>query len=187
MSYLFLSCTEKNIQRINKNIDSITQHQAKLRSVYEYVILVSEAIPGIQAEYNLMADQMARNDYPATQVVIAKNQVFMAERLLRSLSNLSHGDQYITMNMEDYVLDLETFNTYLQAQLNGNADLGVARVNDAELRESLESIQHDMNKINNSEALKFLKKREPLLSTYKAATDNMKRSVELFNALEKLD
>ncbi len=176
-----------NIQRINKNIDSITQHQAELRAVYEYEILVSEAIPGIQAQYNLIVDQMARKNYSSISIIIARGQLYIGERILRSMNLLVMGDKFYSDNIDTVVADLDIFNEYQQALLNGDSKLGVARVNDIELRESLESIQQDMNKIKNSEALKFLKKREPLLSTYKAATDNMKRSVELFNALEKLD
>ena len=40
--------------------------------------------------------------------------------------------------------DLEIFNVYLHAQMNGNAELGVERVKDTEIRESLLSIQENI-------------------------------------------
>lgn len=48
-----------------------------LNQLYDTNISISETVPEIQAEYNLMVDQMARQGLPSSQVIIAKNQVFI--------------------------------------------------------------------------------------------------------------
>lgn len=176
-----------NSQAISKNIDVIAKNQGNLNRLYDYQIVVFEQIPSIQAEYNLLTDMMARKNYPATQVVIAKNQVFMGERILRSIGSLSKSNEFSRHSMDDFLADLETFNVYLHAQLNGNAELGIERVNDAEMRESLLSIQADIQVILDSETFKLLQKREPLASTYQAARDNVEISDEIFMKVNQLE
>ncbi len=73
---------------VSKNIDLISSHQRVLNQLYDTNISISETVPEIQAEYNLMVDQMARQGLPSSQVIIAKNQVFIAERILRSINSV---------------------------------------------------------------------------------------------------
>lgn len=177
----------KDGQMINKNIDIIANNQRHLNSLYDYKLVVFEKIPGIQAEYNLLTDMMARQNYPSDQVIIAKNQVFIAERILRSINSLSEINEFSSDSMEDFLADFDVFNTYLQAQLNGNAELGVKRVNDAEMREGLLSIQEDIQVILELKAFNLLQKREPLASTYQAARENAKISDDMFIKLNRLE
>ena len=177
----------KDGQMINKNIDIIANNQRHLNSLHDYKLVVFEKIPGIQAEYNLLTDMMARQNYPSDQVIIAKNQVFIAERILRSINSLSEINEFSSDSMEDFLADFDVFNTYLQAQLNGNAELGVKRVNDAKMREGLLSIQEDIQIILESKAFNLLQKREPLESTYQAARENAKISDDMFIKLNRLE
>lgn len=177
----------KDGQMINKNIDIIANNQRHLNSLYDYKLVVFEKIPGIQAEYNLLTDMMARQNYPSDQVIIAKNQVFIAERILRSINSLSEINEFSSDSMDGFLADFDVFNTYLQAQLNGNAELGVKRVNDAEMREGLLSIQEDIQVILELKAFNLLQKREPLASTYQAARENAKISDDMFIKLNRLE
>ncbi|WP_287908288.1 pilus assembly protein PilJ [Acinetobacter sp.] len=174
-------------QAINANIDLLVKHQAEIDALYEYSLLVRETIPGIQAEYNLMVDMMARNNASAMQAVIAKNQVFVADRVLRSMDKMFDLDSTPFDTVDDFLSDFNIFNLYLNAQLNGSAELGVERVKDAELRESLLSIQADIADLNQSDSLALLQKREPVVNILKAAQDNMIKSDQIFNTLQKLE
>lgn len=158
-----------------------------LNDLYDYTIAVAEVIPGMQAEYNLMVNMMARDNSPSAQVVIAKNQVFIAERILRSLSGMTNSDEFQVSNMDDFSADLETFNSYLKAQLNGNSEMGVIRINDPELRLSLESIQRDVDEILIPGSLNLNKNAEQIIQVSKAVKDNQTKSDEIFSKLEKLE
>mgnify|MGYP000846026343 CR=1 FL=1 len=174
-------------QAINANIDLLVKHHADLDALYEYSLLVGETIPGIQAEYNLMVDMMARKNASAMEVVIAKNQVFVADRMLRSMDRMFDLDSHQSDTVDDFLADFNIFNLYLNAQLNGSAELGVGRVKDAELRESLLSIKAGIDDLNQSDSLALLQKKEPMVSVLKAARDNMIKSDQIFNALQKLE
>ena len=61
------------------------------------------------------------------------------------------------VSTSDFSVDIETFGTYLNAELNGNAELGVDRIADPALRESLESIKSEYDKVLKSAAATVLK------------------------------
>lgn len=177
----------QNVVALNADIDLINQNQKNMNHIYDMNIAIAEVIPGIQAEYNLMVDVMARKNYSSTQVVIAKNQVFIAERILRSLSSLMNMGENSFASSEDFNADVETFSTYLKAQLEGNPDLGVVRINDPDLRSSLESIQRDTEEVLLPSALNLNKIKNEVSGVTKAVKDIQVKSEDIFNELKKIE
>ena len=168
---------------LEKNIATLVGEQNQLNALYDFKLHVFETIPGIQAEYNLMTDMMVRSGSPSTQIIITKNQVFIAERILRSLQ----GDEIGVIEVNDLAMDLETFNVYLNGQMNGSKELGVQRIEDPELRMGLESIKSDMDSIMNSEGLKNLNDTATYNKINQLARDNMEKSEEIFTTLVQLE
>lgn len=160
---------ETQWKSISENIDLIASQQKIINQLYDTSIAISETIPGIQAEYNLMVDQMARQDMPSSQVVIAKNQVFIAERILRSISSVLTGTDSSRESADDFSADIETFGAYLAAQLNGNAGLGVQRITQEDLRSSLESIQAEYEDVLKSAAATVLKNSTQIVKVRQAS------------------
>ena len=169
-----------------KNIDLIASQQKIINQLYDTNIAISESIPGIQAEYNLMVDQMARQNVPANQVVIAKNQVFIAERILRSIGSVLTGSANSRESADDFSSDTETFASYLNAQLNGSADLGVERINDPEMRDSLISIQSEYDDVLKSAAATVLKNSSQIVKVRQASSSIFEQSDALLSNLNKL-
>ncbi|PWF32217.1 chemotaxis protein, partial [Yersinia pestis] len=58
---------------------------------------------------------------------------------------------------DDFSADTETFGSYLNAQLNGSAELGVQRIDDPTLRESLEGIKAEYDDVLESASAIILK------------------------------
>lgn len=132
---------------VSKNIDLIASQQAIINQLYDTNISISETIPEIQAEYNLMVDQMVRENMPSSQVIITKNQVFIAERILRSINSVLVGTDNSNASANDFGADIDTFGIYLNAQLNGSSELGVDRISSPDLRESVDSIKSDYDAV----------------------------------------
>ena len=101
-----LQAVENDWAKVSKNIDLIVSQQKFINTLYDTNIAIGEAIPGIQAEYNLMVDQMARQNLSSTQVIIAKNQVFLAERILRSISSVLVGVENSRETADDFSVAL---------------------------------------------------------------------------------
>ena len=172
--------------KVSENIDLIASQQKIINQLYDTNIAISESIPGIQAEYNLMVDQMARQNVPANQVVIAKNQVFIAERILRSIGSVLTGSANSRESADDFSSDTETFASYLNAQLNGSADLGVERINDTEMRDSLTSIQSEYDDVLKSAAATVLKNSSQIVKVRQASSSIFEQSDALLSNLNKL-
>ncbi len=173
-------------KKVSENIDLIASQQKIINQLYDTNIAISESIPGIQAEYNLMVDQMARQNVPANQVVIAKNQVFIAERILRSIGSVLTGSDNSRESADDFSSDTETFASYLNAQLNGSADLGVERINDPEMRDSLTSIQSEYDDVLKSAAATVLKNSSQVVKVRQASSSIFEQSDALLSNLNKL-
>jgi len=173
-------------KKVSENIDLIASQQKIINQLYDTNIAISESIPGIQAEYNLMVDQMARQNVPANQVVIAKNQVFIAERILRSIGSVLTGSDNSRESADDFSSDTETFASYLNAQLNGSADLGVERINDPEMRDSLTSIQSEYDAVLKSAAATVLKNSSQIVKVRQASSSIFEQSDALLSNLNKL-
>ena len=133
-----------------------------------------------------MVDQMARQNVPANQVVIAKNQVFIAERILRSIGSVLTGSANSRESADDFSSDTETFASYLNAQLNGSADLGVERINDPEMRDSLTSIQSEYDDVLKSAAATVLKNSSQIVKVRQASSSIFEQSDALLSNLNKL-
>ncbi len=170
---------------LSKSIDLISAHQKVLNQLYDTNISISETVPEIQAEYNLMVDQMARQGLPSSQVIIAKNQVFIAERILRSINSVLSGTDG-NVSTSDFGVDIDTFGTYLNAELNGNAELGVDRIADPALRESLESIKSEYDKVLKSAAATVLKNGNQIVNVRQASSQIFSKSDVMLDNLGHL-
>ncbi|CAM2786419.1 methyl-accepting chemotaxis protein [Acinetobacter celticus] len=181
-----LKSVETQWKKVSDSINLISSQQKIINTLYDTNIAIGESIPGIQAEYNLMVDQMARQDMPSNQVVIAKNQVFIAERILRSISSVLTGSESSRESADDFSADTETFGSYLNAQLNGSAELGVERITDPALRESLEGIKAEYDDVLKSAAATILKNSTQIVNVRQASASIFAQSDELLTNLNKL-
>ncbi|MEN3978633.1 methyl-accepting chemotaxis protein [Acinetobacter sp. CWB-B33] len=181
-----LKTVETQWQKVSDSITLISSQQKIINKLYDTNIAIGETIPGIQAEYNLMVDQMARQNMPSNQVVIAKNQVFIAERILRSISSVLTGSESSRESADDFSADTETFGSYLNAQLNGSAELGVERISDESLRESLAGIKAEYDDVLKSAAATILKNSTQIVKVRQASASIFAQSDELLTSLNKL-
>ena len=181
-----LKTVEAQWKKVSDSITLISSQQKIINKLYDTNIAIGETIPGIQAEYNLMVDQMARQNMPSNQVVIAKNQVFIAERILRSISSVLTGSESSRESADDFSADTETFGSYLNAQLNGSAELGVERISDESLRESLAGIKAEYDDVLKSAAATILKNSTQIVKVRQASASIFAQSDELLTNLNKL-
>ncbi|MDH2635847.1 methyl-accepting chemotaxis protein [Acinetobacter nosocomialis] len=171
---------------LSYDIDLISSQQDVINQLYNMNISISDSIPEIQAEYNLMVDKMVREKVSSNQVVIAKNQVFIAERILRSINSVFVGTENSENSAHDFSVDIETFGVYLDAQLNGNAELGVTKVESPEVRESLEGIKTEYDKVLKSAATSVLKHTNQIVNVRQSSSEIFSQSDAMLTALGDL-
>lgn len=171
---------------VDQDINVITSQQKIINQLYDTNVAFTETIPGIQAEYNSMVGQMLSSNMPGQQVVVAKNQVFIAERILRSIGEVLNPSKAVSEDATDFNEDIETFGKFLDAQLNGNAELNVAKIESGEIRESLQRVKEDYDGVIKSASSAVLAKSQEIGKVRQAAANIGTKSDELLVNLDQL-
>ncbi|XID76027.1 methyl-accepting chemotaxis protein [Alkanindiges sp. WGS2144] len=171
---------------IDNRVSLILSQQKTVNSLYDIGVSIAEAIPDVQAEYNIVVDGLVRADAPNSQVALAKNQVWLAERILRSVNSVLTGDEASVASADDFSTDAEDFGRYLNGQLRGDAELGVERINDAGLRSSLQSIQETYNDVIKVAASRVLVNSPQIIQVREAAGKVFNDSDSMLGKLDSL-
>ncbi|NHC04604.1 methyl-accepting chemotaxis protein [Acinetobacter sp. 187] len=178
-----LDKVEQIWSKVDKDIASITSQRESINKLSETNKMIADVIPGIQSEYNSIVAMMLQSNMSGQQVSIAKNQVVLAERISRSLSDFVSVSNTATT---DYNADIETFGRFLNAELNGNAELGVARIDHPDIRESLMSIKSDYDGILKSASSSVLGKSKEIGQSREAVNNIAANSEPMLMSLNKL-
>ena len=177
---------ENSWNKVASNVDLITAQQPLINQLYDASLALNETIPSIQAQYNLVIEQMSRQGAAGSQIAIAKNQVFLAERILNSMNSLMNGSDHSTASVANLNSDVRNFAALLNGQLNGNADLGVARVEDTNLRAALSNIKSEYDQVIASAAAVVQKNAEQITKVRQASSVIYNESTPLLNNLKQL-
>ena len=181
-----LENVEASWAKVASNVDVITAQQPLINQLYDANLALTETIPSIQAQYNLIIEQMSRQGSAGSQIAIAKNQVFLAERILNSMNSLMNGSENSNASAENFSSDVRNFAVFLNGQLNGNAALGVARVEDTNLRAALTNIKSEYDQVVASAASVVQKNAEPITKVRQASGVIYNESTPLLNNLKQL-
>lgn len=168
------------------NVDLIVKRQPTINTLQGLGLQITEAVPGMQSEYNLLVDEMTRAGYSASQVALAKNQVYLSERILRSINSVLTGNENSVEYADNFSTDTETFGNYLQGQLNGSAEDGVERIGDAGMRQILEGIQTEYEQVLKTAAVNVLVNSAQLLEVRQATTKISNTSDSMLKTLDTL-
>lgn len=181
-----LKTVEKQWTVVSKNIDTITTNEKILNQLYDINVAISQVVPGIQAQYNAMVDDMTRQNVPSSQIVITKNQVFLSEKILRSIESILSVSSSSGESADDFKDDTETFGQYLNGQLNGNSALGVLRVEDPDQRAQLTEMKAEYDQVIHSGAVTLFNNSKKVDAVQTAASQIFNQSDSLLNNLNKL-
>ncbi|WP_343597528.1 methyl-accepting chemotaxis protein [Acinetobacter sp.] len=181
-----LKTVEKQWNVVSKNIDTITTNEKILNQLYDINVAISQVVPGIQAQYNAMVDDMTRQNVPSSQIVITKNQVFLSEKILRSIESILSVSSSSGESADDFKDDTETFGQYLNGQLNGNSALGVLRVEDPDQRAQLTEMKAEYDQVIHSGAVTLFNNSKKVDAVQTAASQIFNQSDSLLNNLNKL-
>lgn len=125
---------------IDDSLAQVIANQDSVINLNELGLNLGEDIPEVQVHYNNAINQMLSNGIGAQQILLAKNQVILAERILRSINAVAAGSRSTFGSADDFQADTEQFGDVLYGQLNGNAELNIARINNAPIRDTLSII-----------------------------------------------
>ncbi len=171
---------------LSKDLSVISSKQPVLNQLFDTNQAISESIPKVQADYNQMVELMKFLNLSTNQIIIAKNQVFLAERSARAIESLLNGSEQSKVTAKDFAVDTETFGIYLDAQLNGSKKLGIERIEDPQLRDALMRVRSHYERVLKP-ASALVTKNAVEISQVKTATGEITNlSKDLLNSLSKI-
>lgn len=131
----------KNWKQSEKSIVDISKNKDSYIKLNKLALQISENIPEVQVHYNDAINQMlATNSASADQILLAKNQVILAERILRSISTVAGSNMNSLGTADDFKLDSEQFGVVINGQYEGNSEIGINRIDNQGVRAKLDII-----------------------------------------------
>jgi len=173
-------------QRVSDNLQKVSAGEKTVGNLHDLVAGIADAVPELQAENDSIVESMLNAGAPAAQVVIAKNQSVLAERILRSVSSVLNGDENAVMAADDFGRDSEAFGQTLEGLLNGDPDMGITAVKDEQSRASLAAIQKLFESSVQQGANEILQSSPELFQVREASSAIFRDSPELLSTLTKL-
>lgn len=172
---------------ISQKIETITSNKTILNELRATTIQMDQIIPGLQSQYNTVVDDMVKRRLPTNQVAVAKDQVIVAERILRSMHDISAITKSENTDAANEFKDnTETFGTYLDAQLNGDPDFGVDKVVDPDLRSKLIDIKKEYDQVVKASATIVFNNSHKVTAVQKASVSIFQDSDTLLQNLDSL-
>ncbi|MCH8551702.1 MAG: methyl-accepting chemotaxis protein [Natronospirillum sp.] len=168
-------------QRVRVNADQILVSESTIISLFALAATVAERIPVIQVENDAVVEILLDEGSDAAQVAIAQRQNWLAERIIRNVNNVLSGGEAAVLAANSFSRDSELFGQVLQGLINGNPDLGLQQITDAEAQGHLDNIQTDFERISGS-VDELLETSTELFQVRDAATQIFDESQALLDA-----
>ena len=172
--------------RMSKNSQAVLAGEKTVSNLHDLVAGISDAVPELQSENDVFVDRMVSLGSGANQVVLAKQQSVLAERILRSVSSVLNGDENAVMAAEGFGRDAAEFGEVLQGFLNGSPDRGIQTVHDPEARQSLDSVAKLFDTSVQQGANEILETSPELFQVREASSAVFRDSPELLTALNAM-
>jgi twitching motility protein PilJ len=173
-------------ERASKNIQAVSAGEKTVSNLHDLVAGIADAVPELQAENDGIVDAMVASGSSSSQVVFAKNQSVLAERILHSVSSVLNGDENAVMAADDFGRDSEAFGQVLTGLLNGDPDQGLVAVKDPAARTSLTAVSKLFESSVQQGANEILQSSPELFQVREASAAIFRDSPELLSTLTKL-
>ncbi len=137
-------------QRIDKSSQVINANKSRVIFLHEVASTLSASIPELQQKYDTVVDILIDGQSSAQQVAEAQRQTWRSERLARNVDKMLAGGEAANAATEQFNSDARDFGEKLNGMLEGNAELGLRRVDDPKANQSLSEIAALFEFINQS-------------------------------------
>ena len=104
-------------------------------------------MPHLTVLNNEVANQLVEKAFPQSQIYIATNQLMLLNRIHASVQGIIKGGETSAVAADTFGRDMVKYERVLKGMLNGDSNLGIARINNPEIRAELEEIAGLMDSV----------------------------------------
>jgi len=177
-----MAAVQKLWDPVSQNTDIVLNGEPAVTELNELAQTLSETVPDLQAEYDIVVEGMLRSSAPSSQVAIAKEQSVLAERILRSVNKVLQGGADAVTSADAFGRDAAQFGRVLAGMLEGDAALGIQQVTDPEAQDALSAIADSFERSVNQSANAILETSPELFQVREAADFIFRDSQQLLDA-----
>lgn len=125
---------------VDRNAGIIFKNKEAITHINELARTLTETIPDLQTENEIVIQGMLRSNAPSAQITIAKQQTVLAERILSSVQKVLAGGADTTSAADSVVRDALEFERVLKGLQNSDKASGITQVSDTEAQDALDAI-----------------------------------------------
>ncbi len=156
--------------KVSANSEIVLQGEDAVGSLYELSGTLSDSVPDVQAELDNVVDSMLKSGAKANQLVIAKQQSVLAERILRSVREMLDGGDNAVIAADSFGRDAARFGRVLNGMKNGDPILGIEKVTTPDAVDSLNEISKLFDESVNKSANQILQTSPELFQVRQASS-----------------
>ena len=171
---------------VSRNTKIVLDGKKSVTDLHELAQTLTETVPDLQAEYDIVIEGMLRTNASANQIAIAKQQSVLAERILRSVNKVLQGGADAVTSADAFGRDASQFERVLKGMLDGDAALGVQQVTDPEAQDALSAIADSFDKSVKQSANAILETSPELFQVREAADSIFSDSQGLLQSTTQL-
>ena len=123
--------------RVRGNAEIILNGQSTILELNELSVRLRKNIPRLQEDSNLISQELLNQGASATVVALSERQSLLAERIARNIDRILEGDEQAVLKTDSFSKDTLRFGKVLNALRDGDPEMGVPRVKNPDLVESL--------------------------------------------------
>ncbi len=141
---------ENNWLELRSHVDSILNNQDAILSVKEIITTIKDTLPDLLELSTDITNELVEQKADPDQVYYATRQLFLAQRINSSLSEVLAGGSATALAVDQLTQDVDELKTVVDALLNGSVTLGVQGVKEEDLKEDLLEITAILGDIDDS-------------------------------------
>lgn len=135
---------------VSLRADRILESRATILQLNETAEILASRIPELQVEYDEVVESLLRGEAEANQVALAMRQIWLAERIMRSINRVRGGGEGAVVAADNFTRDSDQFRQILLGMRNGRSEPRIERVDDPAVRETLNEIAGLFERISTS-------------------------------------
>ena len=139
---------EKTWLELSENADGILKSQDAIVSVGEFIQVINETTPDVAGIFEEISDLLVKSEVSREQLFTASKQLMLAQRIQNSVNNVLAGGELTAQALDQFSVDSAQFRDVLTAMLEGDANMGISKVEDEDVEALLTEAAELFSSVN---------------------------------------
>ena len=173
--------------QVRQDTGTILNGQDTVLDLHEVADTLAQAIPQLQSEYQAVVDILVDTGAPPEQVAFAQRQIWLTERILRSISRVLEGDDNAVIAADNFGRDATEFGRVLNGMLAGDEAMGVQQIVNPQALNYLDRTSQLFDEFVNQSVDEILETAPELFQVASAADSIFRNSQDLLQESTNLN